>query len=126
MSQSLQDKIAAKVADAGDIKIAKIDNIAKATADPTNTNLNDVARYILDAAEAEGSWKVWATAQKIFEIGTSKDRNEVEIVAAIRDEAISMLTMGADDSGSGRSNDSKRANFDGVRSAVSRLLYIID
>jgi hypothetical protein len=123
----LKSKIANHLADAANLRTAKIDNVRKAAASHTDqVNVNDIARLANDAAEAEGAYTVWATADKIFQMGESKGASQSEIAKAIRDEIFSTLAMGSDDSWSGRGNDTARSRFDGVRSAASRIQYMLD
>ena len=74
----------------------------------------DLARSIVSLAEAEGVHEVFALVDQM------KSRNIED--DSIRDRLVSLLVRGADDSWSGRANDARRAQFDGVRDAVQHHL----
>ena len=74
----------------------------------------DLARSVVSLAEAEGAHSVFALVDQMKANGRED--------ADIRDALVSMLIRGADDSWSGRANDARRAQFDGVREAVRHHL----
>lgn len=74
----------------------------------------DLARSVLSLAEAEGVHSVFQVVNRM------KARNAEDV--DIREHLVSLIVRGADDSWSGRANDARRAQFDGVREAVQHHL----
>lgn len=74
----------------------------------------DLARSVVSLAEAEGVHSVFQVVDRM------KARNSENV--DIREYLVSLLVRGADDSWSGRANDARRAQFDGVREAVQHHL----
>lgn len=73
--------------------------------------LNDI---VLDLATAQG-------AVKVFELLEILEKSNATTLERI-EELTGFLSDGADDAGSGRGNDARRAYFDGIRQASSRQL----
>lgn len=90
------------------------DDIAEGT-----PSADDLARRVNALAEAEGELAVWAR------LGHAADQGDFG-AAMIREVTADMLLAGADDGWSGRTNDVKRARFDGVRSAVSNARWLAE
>lgn len=77
---------------------------------------------LLSLADAEGARDVWS---KLATVATYHCKSGVEITEAqVMQVVMDLLTRGADDTWSGRGNDVKRAYFDGVRSAATRVGYL--
>ena len=74
---------------------------------------NRLANAVNRLAEAEGRQSAVARLAAAEEFGASDSEIEAE--------ALSILLRGADDTWSGRTNDAKRAFFDGVRDAIESL-----
>lgn len=77
----------------------------------TGNDAMDLARQILSLAEAEGVHEIFQGVDAMRKRGLSN--------ADVRERLVDALTRGADDSWSGRTNDARRARFDGIREAIS-------
>lgn len=77
-------------------------------------NLSQLAYEMEKVANAEG-------VLQVYQMIAVMDRNDTPTNERI-EELTRMITYGADDAGSGRGNDIRRAQFDGIRTAVSREL----
>jgi len=91
--------------------------IAKAAADPhTADYLNDL---VIKLAEAEGSTTAIIRVQRALQYQANHPENgDVDW----QQDLVDLILNGADDSWSGRGNDVKRAQFDGLRKQARRLL----
>lgn len=69
---------------------------------------------MVNLAEAEGELKV----HRLISV---MDKNDIPVNERI-EELARMLAYGSDDSGSGRGNDLRRSEFDGVRKSAAREL----
>jgi hypothetical protein len=70
----------------------------------------DIAGELNRLASIEGEIHVWRILVRLLDAG----RDESEISEAIT----ALLLTGADDAWAGRSNDARRAHFDGIRQAA--------
>lgn len=80
----------------------------------SDTHSDRLATLVNRIAEAEGALGLWARAAAMVAAG--KDN------AALTGYVARALMNGADDTWSGRSNDARRANFDGRREAATNLM----
>lgn len=76
--------------------------------------LNQLAYEMVRVAEAEGALKVYRMVAVL-------DKNDTPVNERI-EELTNMIAYGSNDNGSGRGNDIRRSEFDGVRQAVTREL----
>lgn len=86
-------------------------NLAKEAA---NGQLTTLAYEMEKVANAEGVLRVYQLVEVM-------DRNDLPVNERI-EELTNMLMFGNSDTGSGRGNDIRRAEMDGIRTAVSREL----
>jgi len=85
-----------------------------------SVGVDDLARMVNDIADAEGQAHVYAIAAHVN--GKDGWASQADADAAIREWVTSLLTAGADDTWSGRTNDAKRAHWDGIRTAAGDVL----
>jgi hypothetical protein len=99
-----------------DITIA---DLRKTLADKiaSGSNVLTYSTTLVELTEAEGRRNVWKAVQKWIDNGCGSE--------AIRSQLTSILCVGMDDDSSGRTNDLRRASFDGVRKAVSMAFTAI-
>lgn len=76
--------------------------------------IRDITHTVNEIARTEGEWTVLATDEKMAANGL----DTAERIEVITD----LLLRGADDSWSGRGNDTQRAHYDGIRDAASTVL----
>lgn len=121
MSSTLTARIIRKTEQAMG-ELAAIRSGAATMAADAGTSAEDWARFANKVAEAEGAASVWARINNMVAHSVNQG---VEVTEAMLAEVVAdMLINGADDSWSGRTNDVKRARFDGVRSAASNVRYL--
>lgn len=75
---------------------------------------SNLAKIVNEIAEAEGHLEVFMRKDRM-------DARNVPMVDQL-ERLNDIMAMGADDTWSGRENDAKRAHFDGVRAAASRIM----
>ena len=82
----------------------------------------DIAASALRLAEAEGERDLWYRVLSVAKHAklSSKEMNK-ELALEV---AFNMLANGADDTWSGRGNDARRAYFDGVREAATKVGWL--
>lgn len=99
--------------------LAAVKSGAAALAADPNVTAANWGDFSLKVAEAEGASAAWNLLQRMV------DHKNGEICqGGVNGVAMDLLVNGADDSWSGRSNDLKRARFDGVRAACSDMKWL--
>lgn len=88
----------------------------------TSSTLSDIGHGAGVVASAWGAVEVWSAAVAIVRHGVEHGEALEDTVAEVRAWAVGLLVRGADDTWSGRGNDLARMKFDGVRSAVERIV----
>ena len=92
------------------------------TAAVTNSlRADQINKAVLDLAYAEGQQSYWALMLHVAKYVTSHGDDDVAV--ALQKSTLKLLTQGADDVWSGRGNDVKRAQFDGLRAAAEVLTF---
>ena len=105
--------VALKATAAYDKKAASATQLAASSPDATAW-----AKFANQLAELEGT--VYAYSQISRACGTA-----VEVQKSfVAEVAVELLSEGADDGWSGRTNDVRRARFDGIRTACSNLRWM--
>lgn len=82
-----------------------------------------LAQMVNTLAEAEGERAVWARLENVATRLVNQGQGEIEKETAMS-VVYGLLTNGADDTWSGRGNETKRAHFDGVRAAASKVEWL--
>lgn len=82
-----------------------------------------LAQMVNTLAEAEGELAVWVRLENVAERLTNQGQGEIEKETALS-VIYPLLTGGADDTWSGRGNEVKRARFDGIRAAATKVEWI--
>jgi hypothetical protein len=108
MLDSATDALAAARADLA----AKVSSGKGYTAESLAENVNEIARW-------EGSFAAIERAVRFLDY---VDRSETPVNGTLADVLTKMVLTGADDQWSGRTNDVKRARYDGLCGQVERLL----
>ncbi len=87
--------------------------------------LRDLGATVAALTVDEGKLKVWATAKQVVSWHqANSDLGEAGVLARLIEVGVDKLTNGADDGWSGRGNDLKRSEFDGIRQAASELILL--
>lgn len=122
MTATLSDEITAKANQAlGNLE--SVQHKARVMAEQARpASSSDWAAYANELAEAEGQAQTWARFRNVVDYA---EREHLTLdKSMVQEIALDMLSNGADDGWSGRTNDVKRAHFDGVRKAVSNTRYL--
>lgn len=88
----------------------------------TGEGSSDLGTFVVRLAEAEGSRDMWSRLSQHASY-LSRQGEELTMPAAMT-AAFNVLTNGADDTWSGRTNDVKRSYFDGMREAASQIEWV--
>lgn len=91
--------------------------LAKIASGDDDRRIDSLVSAVNAVAKAEGANRAWSRAARMIEGGHT--------AAEAYESVVDLVLNGADDSWSGRGNDAKRAEFDGIREAVQNLKWEI-
>lgn len=90
--------------------------------DPEFLIYDRVNREVLSLAVAEGKRYIALLVHDVVKGWTEEGLSDGEIAHKINEAVLPVVLQGPDDTWSGRSNDARRAYFDGVRQAAQQVV----